>query len=40
MTFVIKPYKELVLMTKEKIEEVMVPLRIRSAGAMWWSPWD
>jgi len=33
MAFQIKPFKELVAMTKEKLDEALVPLRVRSAKA-------
>lgn len=33
MAFQIKPFKELVAMTKEKLDEAMVPLRVRGAKA-------
>ena len=33
MAFQIKPFKELVAMTKEKLDEAMVPLRVRAARA-------
>lgn len=33
MGFKLKPYKDLLAMTKEKIEEAMLPLRVRSAKA-------
>lgn len=33
MAFKMKSYKELVSMTKEKLDEAMVPLRVRSAKA-------
>lgn len=33
MAFQIKPFKELVAMTKEKLDAAMVPLRVRGAKA-------
>lgn len=33
MAFVLKPFKELVAMTKEKLDEAMLPLRVRAAKA-------
>lgn len=33
MAFQIKPFKELVALTKEKLDEAMVPLRVRAAKA-------
>ena len=33
MAFQIKPFKELIALTKEKLEESMLPLRVRSAKA-------
>ena len=33
MAFQIKSFKELISMTKEKLEESMIPLRVRSAKA-------
>ena len=33
MSFQIKSFKELISMTKEKLEESMIPLRVRSAKA-------
>jgi len=33
MSFQIKSFKELVSMTKEKLDEAMVPLRVRAAKA-------
>jgi hypothetical protein len=33
MAFAVKSFKELISMTKEKLEESMIPLRIRSAKA-------
>ena len=33
MAFKMKTYKELVSMTKEKLDEALVPLRVRSAKA-------
>lgn len=33
MAFQIKPFKELITLTKEKLEESMIPLRVRSAKA-------
>jgi len=33
MAFEIKPFKELLAMTKEKLDEAMIPLRVRAARA-------
>lgn len=33
MAFNIRPFKELIAMTKEKLEESMIPLRVRAAKA-------
>lgn len=33
MSFKVKPYKELVALTKEKFDEAMAPIRARSAKA-------
>lgn len=33
MAFQIKSFRELVAMTKEKLEETMIPLRVRAAKA-------
>jgi hypothetical protein len=33
MAFTVKPFRELVAMTKEKLDEAMVPLRVRAAKA-------
>ena len=33
MAFQIKSFKELITLTKEKLEESMIPLRVRSAKA-------
>jgi hypothetical protein len=33
MAFQIKPFKELVALTKEKLDEALVPLRVRAAKA-------
>lgn len=33
MAFQIKPFKDLVALTKEKLDEAMVPLRVRAAKA-------
>jgi hypothetical protein len=33
MAFQIKPFKELVALTKEKLDEALIPLRVRGAKA-------
>lgn len=33
MAFQIKPFKELVALTKEKLDEALIPLRVRAAKA-------
>lgn len=33
MGFKLKPFKDLVAMTKEKLDEALIPLRVRSARA-------
>lgn len=33
MSFQVKPFEEVVAMTKEKLDEVMTPLRVRAAKA-------
>lgn len=33
MSFNIKPFKDLIAMTKEKLDEAMIPLRVRAAKA-------
>lgn len=33
MSFAIKPFKELMALTKEKLDEALIPLRVRAAKA-------
>lgn len=33
MSFVVKPFKDLISLTKEKLDEAMLPLRVRAAKA-------
>ncbi len=33
MAFQIKPFRDLIALTKEKLEEAMIPLRVRTAKA-------